>query len=358
MVRAEPPTSARTVSQAIEQVRQIRGRLLTTAGPPAVAIAILIRLLSRRRRLRERFGRIEVDPLLAALADGGDLKRLEAAHPLRAAPDLALEKPRFGESKGASPDWMRAADELDAALEGADVSGDPYRRLNRLRGRARLVLAHLAAQLRWATLELGRVVDRDDVFEWPFGELTALGRTDPAPQVRSPAEPLDPAPFHVTLAALEAWAAEGQPPVSDAHDRERPGVWIGGSARIEGTIVAAGACSSNDPDPVAGRRPVVVIDTPYVNRVAALDPGLVLLSAGGSALCHAAMIIRQRQLTALLAAGPLVRELRPGDEVTLTRKGQVIVGARAPGRRSAPSGDQPTSSSNSAPRARSLRTGD
>ncbi|MFO7566229.1 MAG: hypothetical protein R6X02_26540 [Enhygromyxa sp.] len=61
---------------------------------------------------------------------------------------------------------------------------------------------------------------------------------------------------------------------------------------------------------------------PTVDAIAALPAGSLIIAAGGTALCHAALVARGRGVVGLFDAGPEVASLEPGDVVRLGRDGR------------------------------------
>ncbi len=306
---------------AAERVLRVRDELLTGPGPQAVAIGILTRLLTARRRWRRRLGRVDGDPFMQALAQGRSPRELADRHPLRALPDLALERPRLGEQANPQESPPSASGAPAPETAPADHPVTPATRLDRLRGRARVVMAHHAARLRFAYLDFGQALERDDVFTWTTEELTRLAAGEKPPPTRSTEPTPDNVPVSVRLPALEAWVAQGVPATVAAGAAKLRGVWIGEPRPILGIVVSA---THLTPEDVSGAVPVLLLDSPQVEEVMEAPDDFVLLAAGGSALCHAAMIARQRGVAALFGVGDEVRTLQVGDRVRLTASGRVL----------------------------------
>jgi len=241
-------------------------------GPGSIAVSVA--LLQGFQRGMERA--TDPDPLLTLVNDGAAAV-CHAGLGFRALPDLALERPRFAEIAG-------RVVEAPASIQAPPLPADPVAALAALRSRARTVLAVHAAGLR-ASL----VASHDASLDIPE-EVDAA------------------APNTLTLAQLESWAGEGVPPRSEASGASR-GVWIGESRELERTVGS-------------GAESIVVLDLPTVEVVSSLASGTVVLAAGGTALCHAALVCRQKGIPAVFGAGEAVRALAPGTRVRLRRDGR------------------------------------
>ena len=70
-------------------------------------------------------------------------------------------------------------------------------------------------------------------------------------------------------------------------------------------------------------RPVLVVDVPKVSLMSAVPEDCVVMAAGGTVLCHAAMVARHRSLKALFQVGSAVLQLQKGDRVRISTLGRV-----------------------------------
>jgi len=303
------------VQRAVDAAVLVLARRDELLGPPA-DIAVAVTLLSQfmRGRIASEAGHLEADetdPLFRYLAGEGagepDWAEVRRQFPWRALPDLALERPRLNEGR---------AYEGPPPLEAPPLAADSLAALVQLRGRARQVTAWYAVRLRRAYLELGRVTGRVDVFNWRLEEVAALARGASPPEIRKEAEPgeLD-YPSTLTLEALEAWAGESVPVQGEPPGRAS-GNWIGPPRELRGVVADAGDAGGEE-------SPVLVLNTPTASALAAVPRGWAVVAAGGSALCHAALVARQRGIPALFCAGPGVLSFQRGQVLTIDKKGRI-----------------------------------
>ncbi|MEM9067179.1 MAG: PEP-utilizing enzyme [Myxococcota bacterium] len=297
--RAEfsPPVEAADRAEAAAQAMEAR-RAVLEAAPVAVAAGMLEAL-----GVRSSTGG---DPLMEALAEGQSDDEIARRFPDRALPDLALEQPRLGEG--------RAEARPSVALPKATAESAP----ETMRGRARVELARRAHRLRGALLALGSQLHAGDrVFD--------LGVDDwlDGPLPPEEASPLEDPPAQVSVGDLEAWTVLGHPPDASI-DPARRGVWIGESRLVHGCVVDAPSGTAPAAEtPAAETVPVRLLANPTPEALRSVPEGTFVLASGGSQLCHAALIARERGIAALFSAGPIVTELQPGDRLTIDTAGRV-----------------------------------
>lgn len=306
------PLRRRRLVQALDaRLRPLEARLPSLPAGGLDPAAAAGEALSRRQVLLGEPARVAVaaallqglegrpgtdpDPLLALVAQG-ELRRVAAAGlGWRGLPDLALERPRVGELAGTIT--------VPESLQSPALPDDPGEAIAQLRGRARQVLAAHAAGLRAALLQVGG----DAPFAWSVEALGQLAAHEPVTAPTPIVEDEASAPATLTLAALEAWAGEGRVPPPPGVE-SRAGIWVGRPEDAEATV--------------AGPDGLVVLGLPTAHEIGELPAGSLVLAAGGTALCHAALVARQRGLRALFGAGDAVRGLQPGERIRLKRDGR------------------------------------
>ena len=316
-IEASPSQSPR---EAAEQILELRKRLVE--GPGAIAVAVSL-LDQAWRGKGSKTPKILGDALLSDLAAGVDSDELARRHPRRAIPDLALERPRLGETRASEPLPAPPDSPPGASPRGIDEE------LAFLRGRARVLLSEYAAELRHAHLRLGRLLQRDDVFEITEEALRELAESNVASSPPLPCRGRQQSvPLTVRLIDLERWAAHGEFVAGLETQRKQGGFWAGDPQPCEGVVAPP------DEPWVGEGRPVVIVDVPTVELMASIANDFVVVARAGTRLCHAAMIARERGIIALFGAGDAVLELSVGDRVRLHRSGTVErIGASEPKRR-------------------------
>lgn len=304
-----PPDAASDARSAVRTIFACRDSLL---GEPATLAVAISRLETLRNGALTKRPITDGDPLLDALSCNPSPERLAAEHPHRSTVDLALEKPRFGELHDMPGRWP-------SCIDAPPLASDSLQAVRQIRGRARAVLAQYAARLRMAHLELSRLTQRLDVFDWSSEEMAGIleGRM-PLSRPRGAAVP-ELVPASISLAEFEGWVAEGVFPERDGSPRSR-GVWIGAPSNLTGTITRQIPSAPGS---------ILLVKTPTADLVSRLAPGQVLMAASGSALCHAALVAQQRGVLALFGVGT-ISDLREGDVVHLSPKGRVELLRRNP----------------------------
>jgi len=312
---ARGDSSLQSPQDAARRILDLRKRIVEGPGAMAVAVALLE---GAWRGKRATTPRVAGDPLLLDLAAGMDLRDVAKRHPRRAIPDLVLERPRLGEGLGP----IEAPAHAEAVPEASPKTIDDQ--LAFLRGRARVLLADYAAELRSAYLQLGRLLGQDDVFELTEAMLENLASGNAAslpPIARG--EGGQPVPLRVSLLDLERWASFGTVAMQAAGEVSNAAFWVGDPAECECVVV-----HPNEAAPCEAR-PLVVVDVPTVDLLASVAKDVVVVARGGTRLCHAAMIARERGIAALFGAGDAVAELAPGDRVRVRKEGRVEKAALA-----------------------------
>ncbi len=322
LMRVERRLVRLRAKRRIERSKSALRRLESSVGGESVPGSGAARFLELRRRFLEEPGDVALEVGLLQAALGASVEDAADADPLlvwltsgadtpvppnlrwRAHPDLALETPRLGEHEAG---WQRVVSSPVHTEQGASVAED----VAALRARVRILAATYAVQLRQSLLEL----DRPDAFELGVEDLEALRAGKKVPPKESSPPASERVPGSVTLRQLELWTAEGVAP--DPNDRRDRGTWIGNARRLEETVVATSTLDDETRAPG-----IVVLDVPTVDDVVSARADDVLLAAGGNALCHPALVARQRGLSALFGAGGGVFSLQAGQRVRIQPNGR------------------------------------
>jgi hypothetical protein len=306
---SRPAAKPETARDAARRLLAARQQLLGAPAVHAVATSLLYQLLPAKMRAAVVSDDNE-DPLVPDLAN--NVPDLAFRHPERALPDLSLEQPRLGE--GAAID-LRSGMARPPARQAAPRSRQRPAIAARLRSRARVALAPYAAELRRAYLDLGRLANLTEPFEVTLSTIEAFTRGEsPEPTTCAPTETIMSAP-ELSLRDLEAWCGERLPPnVPPAGGA----TWIGEPLDIPSVSV----CLSESGG--AGEAGALIVDLPTALLVASLARGTLLIARAGSALCHAALVARQRGMKALFGVGSAVEGLATGDRIRVTRSGEII----------------------------------
>ncbi|HPB51639.1 MAG TPA: PEP/pyruvate-binding domain-containing protein [Myxococcota bacterium] len=334
--------TAVTPAAAAGQIIAARKALISGPGRLSVAIGYLTFLESTRGPRRRRKMPTEHDPFLLALSglettapDG--LSRLAALFPYRAMPDLAIERPRMGET--ADNIMIRLPD--SSTLPPLPNDGMPLRDvLDYLRGAVRQVMGIHCAAIRFEYQQLGRMTPGVDVFTLSTAEIAAIANGGGLPKLRPDADSAPPAekcPQTLTLTALEYWASTGTPiPPGPARFA---GTWISSPGTIKVRIVAlidepVEATKIREADPTAdfGAIPFLVLAKCDVRTVASVPDGFGIICEGGSVLSHAGLVAAQRSMAALFGVPGASERLHSGDVVVIDASGAIrLPRVHAPG---------------------------
>jgi len=325
--------TAVTPAAAAGHIIAARNALINGPGRLSVAIGYLTFLESTRGPRRGRKTPTEHDPFLLGLSgleptapDG--LSNLAAMFPHRAMPDLAIERPRMGETNDAPA--IRLPD--SSTLPPLPNDGMPLRDvLDYLRGAVRQVMGIHCAALRLAYLSLEHMSPDIDVFALSTAEIAAIAGGANLPKLHPGADSAPPAekcPQTLTLTALEYWASSGTP--IPAGPARFAGTWISSPGTIKVRIVAiidepveATKIRETAPAEDFGAIPFLVLARCDVRTVASVPDGFGIICEGGSVLSHAGLVAAQRSMPALFGVSGATRMFHPGDIAIISASGAI-----------------------------------